>query len=136
MYAVSDAAGRVLTAAYDGIFDPTAAEITVDTLPEDYPTNVQNLMTFMTEEDFDSLIPYQVGADAGVPFTTFWDFLTAVAKAPAFCNGVPGPLYSRFSDPALCAREAAGLAATMIMATNADDASMVDADGNAVPTEQ
>jgi len=40
MYAVSDAAGRVLTAANDGIFDPNAALITASTDPEDYPTNV------------------------------------------------------------------------------------------------
>jgi hypothetical protein len=40
MYSVSDAAGRVLLAANDGIFDPTAALITAATSAEDYPQNV------------------------------------------------------------------------------------------------
>jgi len=40
MYAVSDAAGRVLIAAHDGIFDPTAALITAETDAADYPQNV------------------------------------------------------------------------------------------------
>lgn len=93
----------------------------------------------MGEEDFNSLIPYQMTVTVGdeeLPFTTFWDFLSAVAKAPAFCNGVAGPLYSRFSAEALCAREAAGVAATMIMATNENNAEKVDSDGNLVPLSQ
>lgn len=40
MYSVSEAAGRVLTAAHDGIFDPTAALITAETDAADYPQNV------------------------------------------------------------------------------------------------
>lgn len=70
-----------------------------------------------------------------VPFTSFWDFVSAVAKAPAFCNGVAGPLYARFADGANCAREAAALAATAIMATNADNANL-EVDGALVPLSQ
>jgi len=96
-------------------------------------------MSFMSEEDFYGLIPYQMTVtvdEVDGPFSIFWDFLSAVAKAPAFCNGVAGPLYSRFADEALCAREAAGLAATMIMATNENDVEKVDSDGNLVPLSQ
>lgn len=71
-------------------------------------------------------------ANAVADFTTYWDFLSAVAKAPAFCNGVVGGMYSRFSDVAMCAKEMAGMLAILITQTNAWDDTMEDADGNAI----
>jgi len=66
-------------------------------------------------------------------FTDYWGFLSAAAKAPAFCNGVPGGLYSRFPAEAMCAKEMAGLMAVMITQTNGWSDDLVDANGEAVP---
>jgi len=122
---------RVFLAFNDGLFDMTIADIDDSTDVALYPDNVNNIVSFFAIEDFDGLFANQV-AD----FTTYWDFLSAVAKAPAFCNGVAGGLYSRFADAAMCAKEMAGMLATMITQTNAWNADMVDADGNPVPYYQ
>ena len=52
-----------------------------------------------------------------VGFSTFWDFLSAVAKVPAFCNGNLGASYARFGTAAMCAKEFASLVATYITQT-------------------
>jgi hypothetical protein len=49
IYDADDATARILYAAADGQFDPDAAAITAETSAEDYPENVTNLMTFLTE---------------------------------------------------------------------------------------
>lgn len=59
IYDTDDSTARILTAAHDGIFDTDADAITDDTAPEDYPTNVQNIVSFMGESDFDTLFAYQ-----------------------------------------------------------------------------
>jgi len=143
---VEEGMGRILLSFHDGIFDPSIAAIDVDTLPEDYPDNVANLTSFLAKEDFDDYTANQVQVDgtdesgspctACVGFTTYWDFLTAVARTPAFCNGAAGGLYSRFDAAALCAKEAAACFATIITQTNAWDDSMVDAAGEPVPMEK
>lgn len=48
------------------------------------------------------------------PFTTYWDLMTAVNRTPSFCNGTIGPMYSQNSPIAMCAKEAAGMVATLI----------------------
>jgi len=58
IYDADDATARILYAAADGQFDPDAAAITADTSAEDYPENVSNLMTFLTEEDWDYYTEY------------------------------------------------------------------------------
>jgi len=53
IYDTDEATARVLYAAADGQFDPDAAAITADTLEDDYPENVKNLLEFLDEEDWD-----------------------------------------------------------------------------------
>lgn len=133
---VDEDLGRVLLAFNDGIFDMDQDEITEDTDPADYPDNVTNLTSFMGQDEFDYYTAFQLTTDDGsgpVPFTTYWDFLTAVARTPGFCGGVPGGMYSRFDDAAMCAKEAAGAFATIITQTNAWDEDMVDGDDESVP---
>lgn len=100
--------GRVLLAFNDGIFDMTIADIDETTAVEDYPTNVANIASFLSEDEFNIYTANQKMldgvADDGtdctecVPFTTYWDFMSAVAKAPGFCGGEPGSMYGRFED--------------------------------------
>jgi hypothetical protein len=118
IYDTDDSTARILTAAHDGIFDTDADAITDVTAAEDYPTNVQNIVSFMGESDFDTLFAYQKLNNDDSPFTTWYDFLTAVAMAPAFCDGIAGALYSRFNDEAMCARELAAFFAYTISVTN------------------
>jgi hypothetical protein len=58
IYDADDATARILYAAADGQFDPDAAAITADTAAEDYPENVTNLTSFLTEEDWDYYTEY------------------------------------------------------------------------------
>jgi len=91
------------------------------------------VVTVVSQERFDAVTGYQaVDAVSGEPFTTYWHFLSAVAKVPAFCNGVVGGMYSRFKAEAMCAREVAGLAALIITQTNGWDEELVDEDSNPV----
>jgi len=53
IYDTDEATARVLYAAADGQFDASAAAITEDTLEEDYPQNVKNLLEFLDKEDWD-----------------------------------------------------------------------------------
>lgn len=132
---------RIFLAFNDGLFDTTIAAIDENTLPEDYPVNVSNIVSFFSQESFDWLFEYQVqvdGTDADgactecVDFTSYWDFLTAVARVPSFCNGTPGGMYSRFEDAQMCAKEMAGMLAVMITQTNTFDDTKVDANSDAV----
>jgi chitinase len=140
IYDSDESTARVLMAAGDGQFDPTAAAITADTAPADYPENVSNLLTFLAEEDWDYYTEYQVQADSDcteecVGFSTYWDFLTAIAKVPYFCNGTLGAAYGRFSAAAMCAKEFASLVATYITQTGPvynDLAVLTDADDNEI----
>lgn len=108
----------------------------MDTAAEDLPTNVQNILSFMGESDFDSLFALQktvtVGEDDDVAFTTWYDFLSAVAMAPAFCDGIAGALYSRFDDEAMCARELAAFFAYTISITNDFATELFEEDGTTV----
>lgn len=61
------------------------------------------------------------------PFTTWWDFLSAVAKFPKFCDGQAAGVYSRMRSEAMCAKEMAGLYAIITYFTNGWDDAMVDA---------
>lgn len=89
----------------------------------------------MTQADFDTWTANQILV-AGLPFTTYWDFLTAVARTPAFCGGLAGSMYSQFSEGQMCGKEAAAALAVIIAQTNANDATMVDATtGESVPFE-
>jgi len=111
-----------------------------------YPANVANVASFLGEDDFTSWTAHQKQVDgldeAGAactecaPFTTYWDFLSAVAKAPGFCAGVPGASYGRHPDAAMCAKEFAGVAAVMITQTNGMDETLVDDAGVTVPFTQ
>jgi len=68
-----------------------------------------------------------------VGFSSFWDFLTAVAKVPAFCNAINGPAYARFGQVAMCAKEFASLVAVYVTQTGPvwnDLDPLVDDDGN------
>lgn len=145
MYTEADeATGRVLLAFNDGIFDRTIADIDDTTSVDDYPQNVKNIASFMGEEEFGFWTANQKlvdGLDADgaactecVPFTTYWDFLSAVAKAPGFCAGQPGPMYGRFTDEQMCAKEFSGMAAVMITQTNGwNDALVDDVTGESIP---
>lgn len=53
MYDTDEATARVLYAAADGQFDANVPAITADTLEEDYPENVKNLLEFLDKEDWD-----------------------------------------------------------------------------------
>lgn len=53
IYDTDEATARVLYAAADGQFDASAPAITADTLEEDLPENVKNLLQFLDEEDWD-----------------------------------------------------------------------------------
>jgi len=103
---------------------------------------VKNIVSFLTKEDFDSVIANQKLVDgtedvggvdtpcsACVPFFTWWDFLTAAARAPAFCNGAIGGMYSQNSAIEMCKKELAGVAAVAIAQTNAFDDTMMQDDG-------
>merc|ERR1711959_469917 len=114
---VDEATGRVLLAFHDGIFDRSLGPIDSSTAPEDYPQNVKNIASFMTEDDFNVYIQNQIQVD-GAGFTTYWDFLSALAMVPGFCNGVAGGPYSRFEDAAMCAKEVASVCATIVTQTN------------------
>lgn len=120
---------RVFLAFNDGLFDMTIADIDDSTDVATYPANVNNIVSFFSQEDFDSLFANQVGGD----FTTYWDFLSAVAKAPAFCNGVAGGLYSRFAEAAMCAKEMAGMLAILITQTNGWNEALEDDNGEIIP---
>ena len=146
IYDVDEATARVLYAAADGQFDADADLITADTAPEDYPENVANLMTFLTEDDWNYFTEHQLqvdGEDADgnactecVGFSSFWDFLSAVAKVPAFCNGNLGASYARFGEVAMCAKEFASLVAVYITQTGTvynDLTALTYDDGSAVP---
>jgi len=58
-----------------------------------------------------------VACEKCVGFSSFWDFLTAVAKVPAFCNANNGPAYARFGQVAMCAKEFASLVAVYVTQT-------------------
>lgn len=143
IYETEPALTRVLYAFNDGIFDSTAAAIDSTTLEEDYPDNVYTLTRWMTEEGFNDWTANQIQVDGTDengdactecnPFTTYWDFLTAVAKTPGFCGGVAGSMYSRFTDGQMCGKEAAGALATIIAQTNLNNADLTDANGDIVP---
>lgn len=53
IYDTDEATARVLYAAADGQFDASAPAITADTVEEDLPENVKNLLQFLDEEDWD-----------------------------------------------------------------------------------
>lgn len=91
--------------------------------------------SFIAEENFEAYVAYQAQNDDGTNFTNYWDFLSAVAKTPGFCGGVAGAMYSRFEDAAMCAKELAGMVATLLTQTNRDDDTLVDGDGVEVPIE-
>lgn len=146
IYDVDESTARVLYAAADGQFEADADLITADTAPEDYPENVANLMTFLTEEDWDYFTANQKLVDGEdengdactecVGFSSFWDFLSAVAKVPAFCNANLGPSYARFGEVAMCAKEFASLVAVYITQTGTvynDLTALTYEDGTAVP---
>jgi len=91
--------------------------------------------SFIAEEDFESYVAYQAQNDDGSNFTNYWDFLSAVAKTPGFCGGVAGAMYARFEDAAMCAKELAGMVATLLTHTNRNDDTLVDDNGESVPLE-
>lgn len=136
---------RIMLAFNDGIFDMTIPNIDDTTDPANYPANVAVIAANLSKDDFDSWASGQKKLDgtdsdgnactACVPFTTYWDMLSAIAKAPAFCAGAKGPMYSRVSDGAMCAKEFSGMAAVMVTQTNKWDANAVDADGNPIGYE-
>lgn len=146
IYDVDEATARVLYAAADGQFEADAALITADTAPEDYPENVANLMTFLTEDDWNFYTENQLQVDGEdengdactecVGFSSFWDFLSAVAKVPAFCNGNLGASYARFGEVAMCAKEFSSLVAVYITQTGTvynGLTALTYEDGSAVP---
>ena len=89
----------------------------------------------MTEADWLEVFANQLQVD-GADFTSIWDFLSAIAMAPAFCDGSAGPSYARFADEAMCAKEFATMAAVAITQTGTEyndlDTLLAD-DGTALP---
>lgn len=133
---------RIFLAYNDGIFEPEGAAITADTDPETYPENVKNVLSFMTEQNFKDWTAYSKNKDGSNcegnvddcdPFSTAFDFLTAIARTPRFCDGQFGGVYSRMRNEAMCAKELSGLFALVSYFTNKWDEDLVDADGNSVP---
>lgn len=73
----------------------------------------------MTEADWAEVFANQLQVD-DADFTTIYDFLSAIAMAPAFCDGSAGPSYARFADEAMCAKEFATMAAVAITQTGTE----------------
>lgn len=63
---VDEATQKAFWAFYDGIFDMTASSIDESTLPEDYPQNVANFVSFMDKESFDLFTTQQPYEDTAV----------------------------------------------------------------------
>lgn len=65
----------------------------------------------------------------GAPFVTWYNFISAIAKAPGFCDGIPGGMYSQFSGNEMCRKEFAAMIAVLISQYNANDDTLLDTTG-------
>lgn len=129
-------------AMYDGQFTSVASvtPITPTTAADALPKNVAKIMSFVTLTDFNTMVANQktktglpgfTASDADPPvwsscadcagFLDYWSFLTAMAHAPAFCDGAQGSSVSDFSGTDLCKKEIAAMVAVIVSITNHND---------------
>jgi len=135
---VDEGVARVLMAFNDGQFDMAAADITDDnSVASSVLKNVVRVRAFLDKATFDALFPEMMKSPANdqLPFTTYYEFMNAIGKTPGFCGGVVGPMYSQMTANQMCAKELAGMFATLITATLPADIDFANLGTNSVTQE-